>query len=70
MKESGEQVAAAKIIIKETNESFYADLDGNFQIKLKTDKVYTLSINSIGYAPVEVKSNELGLISEISLPEL
>lgn len=67
---NGEEIAGTKITIKETNETFYADLDGNFKFQLKTDKVYSVTIESIGYEPKEVKSNELSLFSDISLKEL
>jgi hypothetical protein len=67
---NGEQIAGAKITIKETNESFYSDLDGNFKLQLKTDKVYSISVQTIGYTPVELKSTDLHLLSEISLTEL
>lgn len=67
---NGEQVAAAKIIIKETGESYFADLDGNFKFPVKTDKIYSIVVESIGYAPLEVKSSELSLFSDLSLKEL
>ena len=67
---SGEAIAGAKIIINETGETFFADLDGNFKLSVKTDKVYSLSINTIGYQPLEVKSNTLSSFSDLSLKEL
>jgi hypothetical protein len=67
---NGEEIAGAKITIKETNESFYSDLDGSFKLQVKTDKVYSISIQTIGYAPLEVKSTDLHLISEVLLKEL
>lgn len=67
---TGESIAGAKIIINETGESFFADLDGNFKLSLKTDKVYTISINTIGYKSLEVKSNNLSLFSDLSLSPL
>lgn len=67
---NGEEIAGAKITVKETNETFYADLDGNFKFQLKTDKVYSVTLEGIGYEPKEVKSNELSLFSDISLKEL
>lgn len=67
---TGEAIAGAKIIVNETGETFFADLDGNFKLSVKTDKVYSLSINTIGYQPLEVKSNNLSLFSEFSLQTL
>jgi hypothetical protein len=67
---TGEEIAGVKITIKETNETFYADLDGNFKFPLKTDKQYSISVESIGYAPLEIKSDALHLYSEINLKEL
>lgn len=67
---NGEEIAGVKITIKETNETFYADLDGNFKFQVKTDKEYSISVEGIGYAPLEIKSPSLNLFSEISLKEL
>jgi hypothetical protein len=67
---NGEEIAGVKITIKETNETFYADLDGNFKFQVKTDKEYSISVETIGYAPLEIKSASLNLFSEISLIEL
>lgn len=67
---TGESIAGAKIIINETGETFFADLEGNFKLSLKTDKVYSISINTIGFASLEVKSNNLTLFSELSLQPL
>ncbi len=67
---SGESIAGAKITINETGETFFADLDGNFKISVKTDKVYSISVNTIGYQSLEVKSNTLSYFSDLSLKEL
>lgn len=67
---NGEEIPAAKITIKETNEIFYADMEGNFNFQIAGDKIYSISIETIGYEPMELKSNILGLASEISLKEL
>lgn len=67
---TGESVAGAKIIINETGETFFADLDGNFKFSVKTDKVYSISVNTIGFQPLEVKSNTLSYFSSLSLTEL
>ncbi len=66
----GEEIAGVKITVKETNETFFADLDGNFKLQLKNDKVYSISVESIGFVPLELKSSELNLFSDISLKEL
>ncbi|MGZ3901411.1 MAG: carboxypeptidase-like regulatory domain-containing protein [Bacteroidia bacterium] len=68
--DKGEEVSAVKITIKETNETFFADLSGNFKFQVKNDKPYSITIESIGYAPLEVKSTDLHLFSEIQLKEL
>lgn len=67
---SGEEIPAAKITVKETSEIFYADLEGNFNFQLPTDKIYSISIETIGYQSQDIKSNEIGLSGEISLQEL
>jgi len=67
---AGESIAGAQITINETGETFFADLDGNFKLSVKTDKVYSISVNTLGYQPLEVKSNTLSLFSDLSLKEL
>lgn len=67
---NGEEVPAVKITIKETNETFYADLNGNFRFQVKNDKTYSILVESIGYAPLELKSTQLNLFSDIHLREL
>ncbi len=66
----GEEIAGVKITIKETNETFFADLDGNFKLQVKTDKPYSISVQGIGFAPKEVKSTDLNMFAEISLKKL
>lgn len=67
---TGEEIAGVKITVKETNETIFADLDGNYNLKLKTDKIYSVFIESLGFAPLEVKSTDLNVFSDISLQEL
>lgn len=66
----GESVAGAKITIPETGEVYYSDFNGNFKFSLKTDKEYSVSINTIGYLPLELKSGELTAFSDLSLTSL
>ena len=68
--DQGEEIAGVKITLKETNESVFADLDGKFNLKIKTDKDYTLLLEGIGYAPKQIKSSEISLFSEIQLKEI
>jgi hypothetical protein len=67
---NGEEIPAVKITIKETNETFYSDLEGHFNFSIGTDKVYSLKVETIGYQPMELKSTELHAFSEINLKEL
>src|SRR5690349_4429775 len=67
---SGESIPGAKISIPETGDVFYADMDGNFKITLKTDKDYSVSVNTIGYLPLEIKSVQLTNFASISLKSL
>lgn len=66
----GESVAGAKISIPETGEVYYSDFDGNFKFSVKTDREYSVSINTIGYKPLELKSTELTSFSDLSLTSL
>ena len=67
---SGESLAGAKLVIAETGTTIYADLDGNFQMSLPTDKTYTIAIHSIGHQITEVKSNELFNFDDLVLKAL
>lgn len=67
---SGEAVAGAKIVIAETGETFFADMDGYYKLEVKTDKAYSITVNTIGYQPAEYKSNSLGTFTDLSLQEL
>ena len=66
----GESIPGAKIIIPETGETFFADMDGRFKLSLKTDKVYSIRVNTIGYEPLELKSSSLTAFSDLSLKSL
>jgi hypothetical protein len=67
---NGEEIPAAKITVKETSETFYADINGNFQLKVKADRTYSIIIESLGFSPKEIKSSDLGHFSEVNLQEL
>lgn len=67
---TGETLSGAKITIAETGETFFADMEGNFKLTLKTDKVYSISVNTIGYQPLVLKSNSLSAFSDIALKQL
>jgi hypothetical protein len=66
----GETLPGTKITVKETGETFFADFDGAFKLSLNADKVYSLSIETIGYQPLELKSSQISLFSELSLKSL
>lgn len=66
----GESVAGAKITIPATGEVFYSDFDGNFKFSLKTDREYAVSVNTIGYQTLELKSTQLSSFSDLSLKSL
>ncbi len=67
---AGEEIPGVKITIIETNKTFFADLDGNFKLQVQSDKPYLISIESFGYATLQVKSTDLNLFSDLSLKEL
>ncbi len=66
----GEALAGTKIVVKETGETFFTGLDGTFKLSFKADQVYSISIETIGFHPKEVKTSDLSLFSELSLNEL
>jgi hypothetical protein len=65
-----EELAGVKITVKELNQSFYSDLNGQFSFSLKNDKEYSLIIEGIGFEPKSVKSSEIKLFEDISLKDL
>ena len=67
---NGEELAGVKLIIKETGDVFFSDLDGNFKITIKTDKIYSVSIETIGFQTLEIPSNKIGMFTDLSLSEL
>ena len=67
---AGESLAGAKLVVAETGETFYADLEGKFQIKLSAEKNYTIKIHSIGYQVLEVPSTNLFNFDDLILKEL
>ncbi len=66
----GEGVAGAEIKIVETGEIIFANMDGVFNLQIDPNKSHTIQINTIGFVPKIVKSNSLGLFSELSLLQL
>ncbi len=58
--ESGEPVAAASIVVKDTNIGTSADQDGSFVFPELREGEYTLLVRSLGYQPFQM---------EISVPE-
>ena len=66
----GEVIAGAQVTIAETGETFFSDFEGNFSFSIKTDKEYSLTINTLGYEPLQVKSSCLSAFSDLSLKAL
>lgn len=66
----GEAIAGAKVTVAETGDTVYADLDGNFKLTVKTDKDFSISVNTIGFEPLNVRSTGLGAFSDLSLKSL
>lgn len=67
---TGEELAGIKITVKELNETFYSDLNGQFSFSLKNDKEYSLIIEGMGFEPKSIKSSEVRLFEDISLKDL
>lgn len=68
--QDGEEISGVKIIIEETGETYFTDLNGKYQINLKTDKVYTLNFETIGFEPLKISSNKIGSLTDLSLNSL
>lgn len=66
----GEAIPGVRIVVKESGQEFFADFEGKFNISLPADSNLHLLVETIGYKPVEIKSLELGLYSELSLKSL
>jgi len=66
----GETIPGAKIVLPETGETFFADMDGNFKLSLSTDKDYSISIQTLGFEPLEVKASQLSAFKDLCLKSL
>lgn len=66
----GEAIAGAQVTVAETGETFFADFEGNFSFTVKTDKDYSITVNTLGYEPLQVKSSRLSAFSDLSLKSL
>ncbi len=66
----GEAIPGTKIKIKETGETFFADFEGQFKLSIPSDKTFSIVLETIGFEPLELKSTELGLFSELNLKSL
>ena len=63
----GQSIVGAKILIQETGETFYSDLDGNYKLALKSNEIYSISIGSLGYSSLKIKSTNLFSFSDLTL---
>ena len=66
----GESIPAVRIVVKETGEEFFANFEGRFTLSIPSDKVYHLSIESIGFQSVELLSSEVSQHTELNLKSL
>ena len=66
----GEALAGTKVTVQETGETIFANMEGVFKLALEPGKVYSLTIETIGFVPKQIKSTELTVFSELSLKEL
>lgn len=66
----GESIPAVRIVVKETGEEFFANFEGRFTLSLPSDKVFHLSIESIGFQTVELLSTEVAQHIELNLKPL
>lgn len=67
---NGEALAGAKVVVEETGETVYTDWEGQFSLKIKSDKDYSLTVNTIGYKPLQLKASSVTLFSEVKLNSL
>jgi hypothetical protein len=68
--QTGEIIAGAALTIEETGEVFFTDFDGNFQLQMPAGKIYTISINTLGFHPLKVNSTAILPFSEQVLQPL
>lgn len=66
----GESLPAVRIKVVETGEEYFANFEGRFNISIPSDKIYHLSVESIGFQPLELLSSDLENLSEFSLKSL
>lgn len=58
-KQTKEPLTGATVQIRNTNAGAVADINGNYTLHIKNG-IYTLSINYIGYKPIEIKELKVG----------
>ena len=67
---TGEALGGVKVELKNTNTFCYTDLNGNYILSVPTDTKTEVQANVVGYAPITIKSSELGYFKDISLSPL
>lgn len=67
---TGEALPGASIVIAETGETFYADMEGHFKVTFASDQDLHLTIHNIGFVPKQIESRKLSAFTDLSLEEL
>ncbi len=67
---TGEALSGVKVELKNTNTFCYTDLNGNYILSVPADTKTEVQANVVGYAPITIKSSELGYFKDISLSPL
>jgi hypothetical protein len=68
--ENGEVVPGATIVIAETGEQFFADMDGNFSLTVRADKPYSVEISTVGFQVLRLNTRDIISFSQQVLAPL
>jgi hypothetical protein len=66
-KQSGEALAGVKIAVVGTDTYCYTDMEGNYMLPVTIKQVTEISVDLVGYAPLVIKSSDIGMESDLLL---
>ncbi len=68
--QTGETLAGVKVQVKSSDTFCYTDMNGNYVLALDPKANPEISIEMVGYKPLDLKSSETGLEKELYLSPL
>lgn len=66
-KQTGEALAGVKIAVVGTDTYCYTDMEGNYILPVTVKQATEISVDLVGYAPLVIKSTDIGMESDLLL---